>query len=169
MIQFYTNSCFVSNIFNLLLNFCIPTTKVIIFYWNFHHKTRENSTCDKEKISPGKKPNPLLSAILSSPSLGVSSRKRACIRSPWLDPLLTLCFGICFLGSELQKQHEDWDEVGSEDLRRGLVCKLGMCAEVERASMVDSTQRRIRLAWRVRSFTLADASVDFVESTAFKN
>jgi len=44
------------------------------------------------------------------------------------------------LGSELQNQHEDWDEVGSGDLRRGLVCKLGVCVEVKRASMVDENK-----------------------------
>lgn len=104
----------------------------------------KNITCDKEKISPGKKLNSLLLPRLSPPSLGVSLCKRACIRSPWLDASLVLSLGIRLAG-ELHNQHEDWDEA-SEDLKRGLVTgKLEMYAEVERASMV-----RFFWVWQIR-------------------
>lgn len=103
-------------------------------------RIKTESTCDREKISPGKRPSPLLSAASPS-SLGASSLcERACIRSPtWLDPSLILRLGI----RGLHNQHEDWEE-GSEDFKRGLTWgKLEMCDEVERASMlIDSTERR---------------------------
>lgn len=93
-------------------------------------------------MSLGKKPNPLLSPRFSSPSLGVSLCKRACIRRPWLDPSLILSLGILSFGGELQSQHEDWDEAtsGREGLKkRCFVLGIGLEMyddEVERASMV---------------------------------
>ena len=120
--------------------------------FNFLRIHKKKRTCDIEKMSPGKKPNPLLSPRLSSPSPSLC--KRECIRRPWLDPSLILNLGILSLGGELQSQQEDWDEATSgrrEGLKRCFVFGRGLEMyddEVESASMV--------VRWR---FTFCDLSV----------